>query len=196
MPRRSASRCSARIRASCAAIRHSNASSGGGPTRSPGAPSASSRPIGVTRAISWRGCVEERRSPTSKPASCAPLLDGSPARFVATIQDISDYKRTDEALRRSEAYLAEAQRLTHTGSWAQSMTTGEATHSSEEHDRLFGFEPEGGLPSAEEFRQRIHPQDRARSSEIYQRAIRERRGVDQTFRTLLPDGTLRYIQIV
>ena len=130
--------------------------------------------------------------------SCAPLLDdsGSPAGFVETIQDISDYKRTDEALRRSEAYLAEAQRLTHTGSWAQSMTTGEATHSSEEHDRLFGFDPEGGLPSAEEFRQRIHPEDRARSNEIYQRAIRERRGVDQTFRTLLPDSTLRYIQMV
>jgi PAS domain S-box-containing protein len=130
--------------------------------------------------------------------SCAPLQDesGRPAGFVGTIQDISDYKRTYEALRRSEAYLAEAQRLTRTGSWARSIATGEVTHSSEENYRLFGFDPKGDLPSAEDFRQRIHPEDRARSKEIYDRAIRERTGVDQTFRTLLPDGTVRYIQRV
>ncbi len=54
-------------------------------------------------------------------------------------------KRTQEALRRSEAYLAEAQRLSHTGSWARNAATGETTHSSEEHSRLYGFDPEQGI---------------------------------------------------
>jgi PAS domain S-box-containing protein len=130
--------------------------------------------------------------------SCAFLQDesGSRAGFVGTIQDISDYKRTDEALRRSEAYLAEAQRLTHTGSWAYSTRTGEPTHSSEEHSRLFGFGPEMGRPSAEDFRQRIHPEDRAGASEIRDRAIREKTGTDHTLRALLPDGTIRHIHTV
>jgi len=130
--------------------------------------------------------------------SFAPLHDedGSPAGFVGAIEDISDRKRADQALRRSEAYLAEGQRLTHTGSWAHSMATGEPTHSSEEHSRLFGFDPERGLPTAEEFRQRIHPQDRAWFNEIYERAIRERTNVDHTLRILRPDGTLRHLHTV
>src|SRR5712664_2873768 len=68
-------------------------------------------------------------------------------------------ERTAE-LRRSEAYLAEAQRLTHTGSWAWNIATGEKIHASEEYARLFGFDPEQGMPSFEAFRQRIHPEDR------------------------------------
>src|SRR5437660_3278144 len=56
-------------------------------------------------------------------------------------------ERTAE-LRRSEAYLAEAQRLTHTGSWAWDIATGEKIHASEEYARLFGFDPEQGMPSS------------------------------------------------
>src|ERR1700694_648055 len=58
-------------------------------------------------------------------------------------------------LRRSEAYLAEAQRLTHTGSWAVNTVTREMRHSSEEYSRLHGFDPERGMPSFEEFIQRV-----------------------------------------
>src|SRR6267142_3131940 len=76
-------------------------------------------------------------------------------------------------LRRSEAYLAEAQTLTHTGSWACNIATGAITHSSEEHSRLFGFDAEQGMPSFEAFRQRIHPEDYARAAEILEGAIRE-----------------------
>ena len=59
--------------------------------------------------------------------SCAPLLAeaGSPTGFVAAVEDISDRKRAEEALRRSEAYLAEGQRLSHTGSWAWNPATRE-----------------------------------------------------------------------
>jgi hypothetical protein len=69
-------------------------------------------------------------------------------------------ERTAE-LRRSEAYLSEAQRLTHTGTAVLDGTTGEVTHSSDEHSRLYGFDPAQGVPSFEQFRQRVHPEDRA-----------------------------------
>ena len=78
-------------------------------------------------------------------------------------------------LRRSEAYLAEAQRLTHTGSWACDIVTREMRHSSEEHSRLYGFDPERGIPSFEEFLQRIHPEDRPRVVETPRgRNVKER----------------------
>src|SRR6267378_4504701 len=64
-------------------------------------------------------------------------------------------------LQQSEAYLAEAQRLTHIGSWACNISTREMRHSSEEHSRLYGFDPERGIPSFEEMVQRIHSEDRA-----------------------------------
>ncbi len=101
-------------------------------------------------------------------------------------------ERTAE-LRRSEAYLAEAQRLTHTGSWAWNIATGEKIHASEEYARLFGFDPEQGMPSFEAFRQRIHPEDRARVGEILHGAIRERTDFEWDFRAVLPNGTLKYI---
>ena len=62
-------------------------------------------------------------------------------------KEIAERKQAEEKLRRSEAYLAEAQKLTHTGSWAVEVGTGEPSHSSAEHSRLFGFDPERGVPS-------------------------------------------------
>ena len=99
-------------------------------------------------------------------------------------------------LRRSEAYLAEAQRLTHTGSWACNIFTREIRHSSEEHSRLYGFDPDKGLPSFEEFHQRIHPEDRARVDETFESASRAVTDVDVHYRIVLPDGTMRYVQAV
>src|SRR6476646_327811 len=61
-------------------------------------------------------------------------------------------ERTAE-LRTSEAYLSEAQRLTHTGKAALNGVTGEVIHSSDEHSRLYGLDPARGVPSFEEFRQ-------------------------------------------
>jgi hypothetical protein len=64
----------------------------------------------------------------------------------------------EEKLQRSEAYLAEAQRLTHTGSWAWRVVGGAAVHLSEEWYRIYGFDPENGPPAFEECRQRTHPE--------------------------------------
>ena len=130
--------------------------------------------------------------------ACAPLIDdrGRPAGFLATIEDISDRKRADEALRRSETYLAEAQRLSHTGSWARDVATGQHTHSSEEHSRLFGFDPRTDRPSSDDFYRRIHPEDRARAAEVVENAVRERIDYELDYRVVLPDGTIRRIHSV
>ena len=65
-------------------------------------------------------------------------------------------------LQRSEGYLAEAQRLSHTGSWVLNIAARETIHWSQETYRLYGFDPEEGIPPFEAFLQRIHPEDRGR----------------------------------
>jgi PAS domain S-box-containing protein len=105
--------------------------------------------------------------------------------------EIKVAERTTE-LRQSEAYLADGQRLTHTGSWACTIA-GEMRHSSEEHSRLYGFDPEGGVPSTEEFRHRIHPDDRPQFVETFEHACRSGNDFEAHFRVVLPDGTTRYM---
>jgi PAS domain S-box-containing protein len=128
----------------------------------------------------------------------APLRDekGNIVKWYATIFDIGDRKQAEEKLRRSEAYLAEAQRLTHTGSWVQNVATGERTHSSEEFCRLYGFDPERGVPSDQEFRQRIHRDDVDRVVEVYERAVRERTDFEMDYRIVLPDGTIKFLHAI
>ncbi len=131
-------------------------------------------------------------------------LTGTQRRTKASLQKahddltarIQDLARAEEAMRRSEAYLAESQRLTRTGSWASDVATRRMIHASEELFRLFGFDPEGDIPTFEEFLQRIHPDDRARASELIERSTEERTGVEWVFRAALPDGTLKYIHSV
>jgi PAS domain S-box-containing protein len=99
----------------------------------------------------------------------------------------------EDRLRRSEGYLAEAQRLTHTGSWAYNIDTKELIHSSEEHSRLFGFDPERGVPSFEELVQRIHPEDRAPAMQEFESQSHAGTDFDAHFRIVHPDGTTKYV---
>src|SRR6267142_110626 len=112
-------------------------------------------------------------------------------RFAAQTLELQE-----EKLQRSEAYLAEAQRLTHTGSWAWRVAGGDAVHLSEEWYRIYGFDPENGAPAFEERRQRIHPEDRAKWQGAIDRAIAEKSEYEVEFRILLPDGSVKHIHTV
>jgi len=112
-------------------------------------------------------------------------------RFAAQTLELQEQK-----LQRSEAYLAEAQRLTHTGSWAWGVAGRDALHLSEEWYRVYGFDPEKGPPAWEERVQRVHPEDRARWQGTIDRAIAEKSGYEVEFRILLPGGTVKHIHTV
>jgi len=105
-------------------------------------------------------------------------------------------KHAESKLRRSESYLVEAQRLTHTGSWVWDVAGRDALHLSEEWYRIYGFDPEEGMPPWEKRLQRIHPEDRAKWQEVIGRAVDEKSDYDVEFRILLPGGAVKYLHTV
>src|SRR5260370_21593833 len=109
--------------------------------------------------------------------------------------DITERKVAEEALRSSEAYLAEAQRLSHTGSWSWSPTTDEK-YSALECYRILGFDPLDGLPGAEEIIQRIHPDDQPSVREIANTAKHNKLDEEMDYRILHPGGAVRYIHSI
>src|SRR3984957_11436308 len=121
---------------------------------------------------------------------------GDVVEYMGTVIDTTESKRADESLRRSEAYLSEAQRLTHTGRWVWEVAGREALHLSEEWYRIYGFEPDQGAPVWEQRLQRIHPEDRAKWLEAIDRAISERSDYEVEFRILLPEGEVKHIHTV
>ena len=107
--------------------------------------------------------------------------------------EINERLRAEAAVRRSEAYLAEAESLSKSGSWAWNPATKEITHWSQERYRLFGFDPGAGIPPFEAVLQRIHPEDRRKWLENGEDAIREGRDSDFEFRVILPDGEIKHL---
>ena len=116
--------------------------------------------------------------------------------FLGTGMDVTEQERLTEELRRSESHLAEAQKLTHTGSWAWHLPDRNAVEVSEEWYRIYGFDPAEGAPTLEKFLERVHPEDRLKWSRITERAIVEKADYDQEFRILLPNGKVKWIRTV
>jgi PAS domain S-box-containing protein len=96
-------------------------------------------------------------------------------------------------LQRSESYLAETQKLTHTGTWAWDARSQKVLFCSEEMFRIYGLDPQVDLPTRKNFRQRVHPEDRNRVDERQARVVNEKVGRFDEFRIVLPDGTVKHV---
>ncbi len=106
-------------------------------------------------------------------------------------RDITERKQVQELLRRSEANLAESQRLTHTGSWRWNVNTGECVWSLEQF-RIFGLDPETFHPTKDNTQRFIHPEDLPAVEGALSRSIHERTGFEVDYRLIRADGSLRY----
>ncbi len=116
--------------------------------------------------------------------------------YLALARDISERKLAEESLRQSEAYLTEAQRLSHTGSWALDVASNRYVYTSEEFDRLFGFDPQGEKPTREAVLERMHPDDRISWKRILEKSVREKLDTTSQYRIVLPDGRVRHIHTI
>jgi PAS domain S-box-containing protein len=147
------------------------------------------RPSGEVRTV--YSLTSDRWS--SSPGDAKRDASGRPYKLFGTIQDITERKRTEEALKQSYFYLSEGQRLGHMGSWAFNDS---GHYWSEELYRIYGLDPKNGAPTVEQYLALIHPQDRASMAETIKRMQEEQRGFDQIERIIRPDGQLRYVRAV
>jgi PAS domain S-box-containing protein len=111
---------------------------------------------------------------------------------LVAITDVTERRRLDNELRRSQAYLIAAQELSHVGGWSRGIGTGESTWS-EETFRIFGLDPKGPAPSQEEARKAMHPDDGDRVEQTMEAAAREKRGFEVDLRIVRPDGSIRSV---
>jgi len=150
----------------------------------------------VSRSMAQRSEVFGRRKDGSEfpaEASISKLALGNEVVFTVILRDITQRKKAEEKLRASETYLAEAQRLSHTGSWAWSVKTKENLFWSREHYRIFGFDPDKESGQYEAARERIHPADLRAFDEKLVRAIQEKSDFEIDYRIVLPGGEVKHI---
>jgi len=108
-------------------------------------------------------------------------------------REIIERENAEQKLRHSEAFLTEGQRISYTGSWSWDVSSGKATWS-EEHYRIFGFDPERTEASFQLFMGTVHPDDRQFIKQELDEAIHERTGFDLEFRLALADGSIKHVQ--
>ena len=121
---------------------------------------------------------------------------GNILNWYEVLTDIEDRKRAEQALRRSEAYLTEAQRLSHTGSFAYHPSSRKTLFWSEELFRIFQLDPRRGIPDYDETRRLVHPDDLETVSATCLQGFRDKAEFSQTYRLLLRDGTVKHLHAV
>jgi len=124
-------------------------------------------------------------------ARCMRCADGSVEYFVGLVLDTTERKRAEEKLRRSEANLAEGQRISQTGSLSTNLSTGEI-YCSQELLRIFGL-PTEGMVSREMFLELVHPEDRKHVRQAFDHAVSIKSKYENTYRIVGPDGEIKYI---
>jgi diguanylate cyclase (GGDEF)-like protein/PAS domain S-box-containing protein len=122
-------------------------------------------------------------------ATVSPMLEDS---VIIVARDISERRKNEEALRRSEAGLAEAQRMAHLGNWEWNIKTGEVWWS-EEVFRIYGFEPREFTPSLERLMDVVHPDERELLRQKIEGALYAGEPYDFEHRVVRPDGEVRVV---
>ena len=112
--------------------------------------------------------------------------------FADLQQENAERRRAEEELRSSEAFLAEGQRISHTGSWRWNISTGDLVWS-EEYFRIFGVDPKETAPTHQSFLDRVHPDDRTQVQGNHYKAVREKHSFSHEYRIILPDGSIKYL---
>ncbi|WP_425374426.1 AAA family ATPase [Mesorhizobium kowhaii] len=131
---------------------------------------------------------------TSSRVAVLELLASQAAISLENARLYSERKRAEEELRRSEAYLAEAQRLSRTGSFGWSIATGEVIWSDETF-RIFGYDKAPSV-TTEMVVQRTHPDDRAAVQQTIDSAARDVKDFSHEYRLLMPDGAVKQVHAV
>ena len=111
--------------------------------------------------------------------------------YIGAVQDVTARRLAEEELRRSEADLHEAQRLSHIGSWKLDLSSGSVTVSPEVF-RIYAVNPDKEIATSDFWFDRIHPEDRQRVRERFERCVAERLEYEADYRIVLPDGTIKY----
>jgi PAS domain-containing protein len=115
-------------------------------------------------------------------------------RALREAEERTERKRAEEALHRNDVYFAEAQRLSHTGSFGWDVAR-EYIYWSEETFRIFEVDS-STKPTVELVLQRTHPEDKVLVSQLIESAFRERKYFDFEHRLLMPDGSVKYVRVV
>src|SRR5258705_7684016 len=115
-------------------------------------------------------------------------------KYVGSDIDVTEHELLTQELRRREAYLTEAQRLSHTGSFGWKPDTGEIVWSDETY-RIFEYD-RSVKPTIDSVMQRVHPQDRADFQKVIDGASRGATDFEHTYRLLLPDGRVKHVHSI
>src|SRR6516165_2328250 len=116
------------------------------------------------------------------------------SRFIGTLMDITEQEQMTQELRRREAYLAQAQALSHTGSFGWNVSTGDLYWSDETHQIL--EYKRSVKPTLELVFKRVHPEDLAAVQETIESASKDPKNLDFEHRLLMPDGSVKHVQVL